>query len=311
MTSPAGRGTHLARGYTLYLLGVSLFALNGTISKSILISGIDPARLSQLRVTAAFLMLFAVVAVRQPAALRLRRAEVPLLLVYGLLGITMTQYLYFVGIDRLPVGITLLIEYTAPIMVALWFRFAWHYPTRPQVWAALVLALFGLALIGQVWNGFTLDAIGVLAAFGAAAALAVYYVAGDRLLRVPEPRDPVSLTMWGFCFASVFWAVMQPWWGFPWAALAGSGSPLGADGPAVPLAALAGWMIVLGTAIPFWLVLAAQRSLRASQAATIGMVEPILATAIAWLALGEALAPVQVLGVAVVLAGVFLAERSR
>ncbi len=28
-------------------------------------------------------------------------------------------------------------------------------------------------------------------------------------------RDPVSLLAWGFLFASVFWAVIVPWWSFP------------------------------------------------------------------------------------------------
>lgn len=186
------RVRHPATGYLLYLVAACLFALNGTISKSILLSGIDPARLSQLRVTLAFLILLVVVAITRPSALRVRRKEIPVLLAFGILGIAMTQYLYFVAINLLPVGIALLIEFTAPIMVALnwWFRFGMHQAVNRKVWAGLALALTGLALVGQVWKGFTLDGLGVIAAFGAAAALALYYLLGDRQVRQPEPRDP-------------------------------------------------------------------------------------------------------------------------
>lgn len=309
MSSVRTHGSHVARGHVVYLLGSTLFAINGTVSKSILIAGIDPARLAQLRSTAAFVILFAIVAVTNRSALRLRRAELPGLLFYGVLGITMTQYLYFIAIAHLPVGIALILEFTAPLMVALWMRFAWHYPTRPQVWFGLLLALAGLALIGRVWEGFALNAVGVVAGFAAAAALAAFYLGGDRLLRVERPRDPLSLLMWGFGASTLFWALVQPWWDFPWSGFDGTGHVLGGEGPAANMWLLAGWMVVLGTVLPFWLVLSAQRVLRASQAATIGMVEPIIAGLVAWFALGEVLTAAEIAGAVIVLAGVTLAER--
>jgi drug/metabolite transporter (DMT)-like permease len=300
-----------ALGYLLYICAAVLFALNGTVSKSILLSGFDATRLSQFRVTAAFLILVAVVAITQPGALRLRRSEIPVLLAFGVLGIAMTQYLYFVAIKLLPVGVALLIEFTAPIMVALWVRFGMHEQLNRLVWVGLAVALTGLALVGEVWEGFTLDGLGVAAAFGAAAALAVYYLLGDRQVRQPQPRDPVSLTMWGFGAATLFWCIVQPWWSFPWSDFAGDGSELGTSGLTFPIPVLASYMVILGTVVPFWLVLLSLQHIRASQASVIGMIEPLLATFIAWIALGEVLTPVQLLGAVVVLGGVLLSERSR
>lgn len=302
---------HPAVGYLLYLVAAVLFALNGTVSKSILLSGFEAGRLSQFRVTAAFLILLVVVAITRRSALRLRRSEIPVLLAFGVLGIAMTQYLYFVSITLLPVGVALLIEFTAPIMVALWFRFGMHERINRLVWAGLALALTGLSLVGQIWQGFTLDGMGVAAGFGAAAALAVYYLLGDRQVRQPEPRDPVSLTMWGFGAAALFWCFVQPWWSFPWSDLAGAGSPLGTGDVALPIAGLAAYMVILGTVVPFWLVLLSLQHIRASQASVIGMTEPLMATFIAWVALGEVLTPVQLIGAVTVLAGVLLAERAR
>lgn len=300
-----------ARGYLFYLVAATLFALNGTISKSILLTGIDAARLSQLRVTGAFLILLVVVALSRPHRLRIRRDEVWLLLAYGILGVAMTQYMYFVAIELLPVGIALLIEFTAPIMVALWFHFGLKHHTPRIVWLGLFVAMVGLALVAEVWKGFTLNPLGVAAAFGAAASLAVYFLIGDSMVRRPEPRDPVSLTMWGFGAAALFWAIAQPWWSFPWDLLSGDGYPLGEDGAAVPIAVLCSYMIVLGTVVPFWLIVVSLQHIRASQASVIGMTEPLLASLIAWIALGEVLAPVQLLGAVIVLVGVYLAERYR
>jgi len=302
------RTPHRLRGYLLYVCAALFFAINGTVSKTLLLDGLDPARLSQLRVTAAFVILLLLVALTRPRTLRLRRQEILPLLVYGIAGVAMTQYLYFVALQYLPVGVALLIEFTAPIMVALWFRFGYRQPTRATVWIALVIALLGLSLVAQVWQGFTLNPAGVLAGAGAAVALAIYYILGDREVRRPEPRDPVSLTMWGFGAASLFWVIAQPWWTFPWSTLSGTAQ---VEGASVPLWILATWMVVLGTIVPFWLVVVALKYLRASQASTVGLTEPLLAILIAWIVLGESMTGMQLIGGALILTGVIIAERSR
>ena len=298
-------------GYALYVTAATLFALNGSVAKVLLESGIPAARLSELRVTAAMLILVAIVALTNRQAFRLRRSEIRRLVVYGVLGIVMTQWLYFVALDRgLPVGVTLLIEFTAPIMVALWFRFGLKEPVGGRVWWALILALVGLAMVAQIWQGFTLDVIGVAAAFAAAVALVVYYVTGEKAVNGKSPRDPVSLTMWGFVAAALFWAIVQPWWTFPWDVLGGESTSTGILA-SVPQPLLLTYMVVLGTVVPFWLVVSSMRHLRASQASTVGMSEPVIASFFAFVLLGEVLTPVQLFGGAVVLLGVYLAERAR
>lgn len=308
---PLAKNRHRYVGYSLYLTAAFLFALNGTVSKTILLTGVSASRLTQLRVTAACVVLLIVIAASRPAMLKIKRTEIGKLIAYAVLGVSMTQYLYFVALQTLNVGIALLIEFTAPIMVALWFRFGRKDPVNRLVWLALLIALVGLAMVAQVWQGFTLDTFGVMAAFGAAAALALYYVMGEDLVTGKNKRDPVSLTMWGFAFGAVFWAIVQPWWSFPWSAFQGSGQPLAGSGPEIPLWFLVTWMIVLGTVVPFWLVVSSMRHITASQASVIGMSEPLLATGVAWIALGEAMTPVQIVGAFVVLAGVLLAEKSR
>ena len=305
------RSRHPAAGYLLYLVAALLFAFNGVVAKTLLLGGMEASRLSQLRATLAFLILLGFVALTRRSALRLRRAEIPLLVTYGVLGIALTQFLYFAAIERLPIGVALLIEFTAPLMIAVWFRFGLGHPTKPAVWGALVAALVGLAIVAQVWEGLTLDPLGVACAAGAALALAVYYITADMQVRRPEARDPVSLTMWGMGAAALFWAIVAPWWSFPMDGLAGSLRLFGGEGPMVPAAGLAGWLVVLGTVFPFSLVVLSMQHLRASQASVVGMTEPIIATVIAWIVLGESFTPAQMAGAAIVLVSVLVAERSR
>src|SRR3954468_15243494 len=109
----------------MVLLSGVLFAVNGTVSKLVLRSGFDAPQLTLLRAAGAFagLLLLGLVLRPGPRRFRVRRTDLPLLLVYGLAGFYVVPMLYFVAISRMPVGIALLFEYTAPLLVALWARF--------------------------------------------------------------------------------------------------------------------------------------------------------------------------------------------
>src|SRR6187399_3362849 len=250
----------------------TLFAVNGTVSKVILTNGgISSLRLTELRATGAFLGLAAFVLVTTPGRLRVTRDELPLLVFYGIVGFALVQWLYLVAIERLPIGIGLLLEFTAPVLVALWARLVWHEPVRRRVWAALALALAGLTLVAEVWEDARLDAVGVTAGLLAAGALATYFLVGEH---ATGRRDALSLTCISLGVAAAFWAVVQPWWGFPFDELWQSVSLQGTfESTTAPVWLLSLWMIVLGTIIPFALSLGALHHLPATRVSIVAMVE--------------------------------------
>jgi drug/metabolite transporter (DMT)-like permease len=296
-------------GYVMVVTAALLWAVNGTVSKVMLVGGMPAADLAELRATGAFVCLLAIVLATAPRTLRMTRRELPAVAVYGLVGFVFVQLLYFVAIKRLEVGIALLIEFTAPVFVALWARFVLHEPVRRRVWVALTLSVAGLALVAQVWEGGTLNGIGVLAAFGAAVSLAVYFLLGEHNV---GRRDPVSLTCLAFGFTTAFWAVFRPWWRFPFDLLGRDVSLLGnLASQHLPMWVLGAWLILLGTVVPFTLSVGALRHLRAAQVGLVGMVEPVAASVVAFVWLGEQLGIVQIVGGAVVLVGVVLAETAR
>jgi drug/metabolite transporter (DMT)-like permease len=301
---------HPRLGYGMAFTAATLWAVNGVISKVIIESGgIAAPRLTEVRTTGAFLILAAALALVRPESLRVRRSELPVLLTFGVLGLAFVQWFYFEAISRLDIGVALLIQYIAPVLVALWARFAYHEPVRRRIWAALALSILGIALLVELWSGLTLDGLGVAAALGSAVTFAVYILSAEQAV---TRRDPVSLVCYGFLLASIFWAVLQPWTSFPVERVDESVSLLGRlEDLSLPVWLLMGWMVVLGTIVPFALLAAALRHIPASRAAITAMFEPVAATVFAYAWLGESLTTFQLIGALVVLGAILLAQTAR
>jgi drug/metabolite transporter (DMT)-like permease len=299
-----------ALGYAMVLTAATLWALNGAVSKVILQSGgVTSERLTEVRATGAFLLLFAVLLVWRRSTLRVTLGELPFLAVFGVAGLAFVAWFYFVAIERLEIGIALLIQYVAPVLVALYARYVLHEPVRRRIWAALALAIAGLALLLQLWQGLVLDGIGVLASIGAAVTFALYILMADRGIR---RRTSSSLLAYGFLFAALFWAVVQPWTSFPWDLLDDSVSLLGRlESIELPVWLLMAWMVVLGTIVPFGLLVGALRHVSPTRAGILAMFEPVAGTVIAYAWLREELDPIQLVGAAVVLCGIGLAQTAR
>jgi drug/metabolite transporter (DMT)-like permease len=296
-------------GYAMTLTAAVLFAANGAVSKVALqASDLGALRWTQLRSTGAFLGLALVLAAVARDRLRVGRAELISLAFYGICGFAFVQWFYFVAIERLPISIGNLLQFTAPVLVALWARFVWRETVRRRVWGALGLVLVGLALVSQFWDGFTLDGVGTVAALLAAVTLALFYLTGERLV---ARREPLSLVCLAMGFASLFWAIVQPWWSFPFDRLMVDAELPGTAAASVPVWALALVTITVGTIAPFSLSIAALRHLPATTVGLVATVEPVFAAVVAWAWLDETLVAVQIVGGLVVLVGIVLAETSR
>jgi drug/metabolite transporter (DMT)-like permease len=297
-----------ALGYAMVMAAATLWAVNGAVSKVILSGGVSSLRLAEIRSTGAFALLALVLAAVRPATLRLRAREVPYFALFGA-GLALVQLFYFLAIHRLAIGIALLIEYLAPVLVALYARFVLHQEVRRRIWIAIALAVTGLALVVEIWSGLSLDAAGVVAALAGAGAYALYLLVAEHGV---GDRDPVSLVCFGFLFASIFWAIVQPWWSFPRDLIS---EQVSLDGRLsslhLPVWSLVAWMIVLGTIVPFGLLVGALRHVAATRVAIVAMLEPVLATVIAYAWLEESLTAVQLLGAVVVLGAIFLAQSAR
>jgi drug/metabolite transporter (DMT)-like permease len=303
---------HPLLGFALVWSAVALWAVNATVSKVVLESaGLSAMRLAQVRATGAALILLVAVAIVRPASLRVSGwRELGFLAVFGVTGLAFVQLFYFLAIERLDIGIALVIQYLAPVFVALWARFVVKEPVRRRLWLAIALALAGLALVVDLAGGMTLDGAGVAACLVTAVAYAAYVLMAEGALR--RGRDQFSLLAWGFLFSALFWAAVQPWWTFPWDTVDGSVSLLGRlDDVSAHVWLLLGYLIVLGTIVPFLLMVTALHSIPATRVTVIAMLEPALAAVVAYLWLAEELTGVQIAGCVLVLVAVGIAQTAR
>jgi len=296
-------------GYAMVATAATLFAVNGSVSKVALGSGLTALELTQIRNTCAAILFLAFLLAFARSRLRVGRRELAFLVAFGLVGVALVQWLYFVAIENLPVGVALLIEFTAPLFVALFARFVYREHIRRRIWVAVAMCLVGLALVVELWAGVAFSTVGVTAAFGGALGLTAYLLMAERERR---HRDPASLSFYGFLFASILWAVLQPLWDFPWDTLGESVSLQGnLSEYSAPVWALVTFIVVIGTMVTFTLLTGSLRHISATRASIVATLEPVVATVIAWAWLGETLGVAQLVGGGVVIAGILLAQSAR
>ena len=297
------------RSEILLTIAAVMFASNGIASKLLLNDYISAWRLAQVRSILTFIILAAYIAWRAPKTLRITKREVPRLASLGAIGIAAVNGAYFLAISRMHVSIALLIEFTAPVWIVLYLRYVRKKHVPNEMWAALFLALLGLAFVAQVWQGLTLDGIGVLAALGAAFALAFFFLAGEG---ITAHRDIQSVTMWGFGFAALTWSLLMPIWTFPFDVFTVSIPLEGAlDGYSAPGWVLILYVVLIGTVVPYLFTLNGLRNLSASTTSAFGMLEPIFAGAVAWFWFNESWTVLQLFGGVIVIAGIYMADRAR
>ena len=297
------------RSELLLILSALMFASNGIASKLLLDGHITPWRLAQIRAISACAILAIYLWRKAPITFRIKRSEILPLVSYGVLGIAMVQALYFLAISRMHVSIALLIEFTAPVWIVVYLRVIKRKHVPNQMWLALLLALSGLALIAQIWDGLTLDGIGVIAGFGASFMLAYYFLCGEAL---SENRDNQSITMWGFFFAGLAWCLVLPVWSFPFDVFMESIPLEGAlEGNSAPGWVLILYVVLVGTIFPYLCVMVGLRNLKASTTSAFGLLEPIFVGIIAWFWLSESWTVIQLAGGVVVIAGIYMADQAR
>lgn len=284
-------------GYILTVVSASCSALNGVLARYLLDDGMSPTRLSELRSAVSALLLFGALAAFSPRRLKIARGDIALLAWLGVAGIALVHASYFLAISRMDIGVALVIQYLAPALLLVWAVVAHRVHPPKALWGAVALSIAGCALVVDAPAGTgNLDTIGVLAAFAGAITLAIYLTASQR---AGERYDAFTTLTYGFGFATLFWFIVNPVWSFPWHLL---------DTPRNLLLALG--VAVIGTLVPFLLIVTALRHLPAANVAIVATLEPVLASILAWSLLDQALSATQIAGGVVVLAAVTWVRRT-
>ena len=297
------------RGEFYLVMGGLIFSFNGVIS-TVVLDHITPFRLAQVRSIGAFFILLAIALFIDRDSLRAPKKLIPKLAAYGIIGFAAVQAGYFLGIQRgVPLSLVLIIEFTAPIWIALWIKYVRKMYVPASMWGAIALSLLGLILLAQVWNGLSFDLLGLLGALLSAFALTAYFLIGKSF---GTSRSAMSLTVWGLGMASLAWSSSMPLWNFPFEVFTIDMDLMGVfAGNTLPGWMLILWIIVMGTIVPYMFVISGLRLLSASTASVIGMMEPVFAGIFAWIWLEQSWNAIQLIGAAVVLIGIYIADRAK
>ena len=305
----AGQGASTASagasGLVIALLSSAVFGLSGSFAKALLETGWSSAAAVAVRMGGAGLVLLV------PAVWILHgrwhqvRANWRTIVLFGLIGVAGCQFFYFNAVNRLSVGVALLLEFLAPVLMVLWiWAVRRRRPGLPTM-LGTVAAVAGLVLVLDVTADARVDPIGVLWGLAAAVCLAVYFFITARQ---NDTLPPLVLATGGMFVGAATMAV------------------LGAVGLA-PMAwntadvELAGWttrwwvpllgLVLFSTVLAYVTGIVAARALGSRVASFVSLTEVLFAVLWAWLLLAELPRPVQLAGGALIVIGVFLVRADR
>jgi drug/metabolite transporter (DMT)-like permease len=285
-------------GLVFALIAAATFGTSGALIKPLLEAGWSPAAAVTVRVLTGGVVLapFALLTLRgRWDAVWRGRGRI---LGMAAVGVAGTQLVYFAAIQRIPVGTGILIEYMAPLLLVAvaWIRTR-HAP-KAVVLVGSVIALAGLVLVVSPGGSGSFDTLGLVFALLAMVGCAVFYVISAR------PGDglpPIALAAAGLLIGGILLGVTGLVGLVPFTASSADVSMFGNDVAWwVPLVAVG----VISTAVAYATSITASGMLGSRVASFAGLLEVVAATFYAWLLLGERLTIPQLLGGALILAGI-------
>ncbi len=299
--------TRPIRGYLFIAAATMCWAISATLGRAVftgrlLASGgkalppIDPLILAQSRTTISFLILAPILLLlRGRSALSLPKRDWAWTATIGVLGVAMSNYFYYLAIQKTNVATAITLQYTAPIWVLIYMVARGIQKATIKRVISIALAITGIAIVVGILSsgGFRVNAVGVIAAQIAAVTFAFYNVGGSVLVVRYDRWKVVANTFLG---AALFWMVVNP----PWKIVAAHYSS-------------GQWLFLLVFAmtsilIPFSLYFAGLQHLDPTRAIVTSCLEPVFSILVAAIVLGEIVGPMQVLGIAMVLAATILVQ---
>lgn len=294
------RGGFLPSGLGIALFSSAVFGISGSFAKALLETGWSPGAAVTARLTGAALIL----AIPAIPALRGRwhqlRDNWLTIVLFGLIGVAACQLFYFNAVARLSVGVALLLEYLAPVLIVLWLWAASRRRPSALTFGGTLLSLGGLVLVLDLTGAIRVDLVGVLWGMAAAVCLAIYFFITAR---ENDTLPPLVLASGGLLVgAAVMWLAaatgllpmafstadtrLGPWVTPWWVSVAG--------------------LVVLATVLAYVSGIMAARALGSKVASFVSLTEVLFAVLWAWLLLGELPGVIQLLGGVLIVGGVVL-----
>ena len=300
---------HFRTGLLFALSSAFAFGLSGPLGKALMEAGWSPTAAVTARLAGGAVAMAVFATVMNRNWLREAIAHWKTVVAYGVVPIAGAQLCYYNAVSHLSVGVALLIEYTAPVLVVGWLWATTRRRPTNLTLAGVVLAVAGIMLVLDVFSDVHINLVGVAWALVAAVCAACYFMMSDEVSADPTEEgalNPITLATAGLIVGAVAVALLGASRAMPMTFTANDTVVAGfTTSWIVPVTAMA----LIPTAIAYTLGIMGVARLRPRFASLVGLSEVMFAVLAAWVLLGEALAPIQVVGAAVVLAGLVLARQ--
>jgi len=285
------------KGYSAVIGAALLWASCGTVGKALFQSGMSPFRLVQIRVTVSTVLMALTFLIVRRSLFRIRRSDLAYFFIAGGIVLVLVQFSYFMAISKIQVAAAILLEYLAPVLVAVYSMAFWKERVTVPKLAALLLAMTGCYL---VVGGYNLDILqmnreGILWGLLAALSFASYTLLGERGM---HRYAPWTVVFYAFLFAALTLNVHEPFQYFRVSYTPGQW-------------AILSYIVVAGTILPFGLYFLGVNYIRSTRTMITATLEPISAAFMAFFLLGEVLEPLQAAGGILVVAAIVLLQLGR
>jgi drug/metabolite transporter (DMT)-like permease len=289
-------------GLGFAMVSAASFGLSGSLARGLMDVGWSSAAAVSVRILLAAIVLAPLAIVQLRGRWDMLRRNLPLVGVYGLLAVAGCQLAFFNAVERMPVGVALLIEYMSPVAVIGWLWLTRGQRPGPRTVGGALLAVLGLVLVLDLVSGTDVDGVGIIWAFGAMLGVTVYFLISAR---EDDGLPPVVLAAAGLTVGGAALLIMGAVGVLPFAATTAAvhfGS-----------VTVAWWLPVLAlgvvtAALAYVTGIAATRRLGSRLASFVALTEVLAALGFAWVLLGQAPRSIQLLGGALVLLGVVIVK---
>jgi len=289
-------------GLIFALLSAATFGVSGPFAKSLIESGWSPGGAVFARVAGGALVMMVIAVATQWLRLRQVSAHTRTVLLYGVFAISGVQLCFFNAVQHLSVGVALLLEYLAPIIVIGWVWITKGARPSVQTLLGAAVALIGAAVVIDVFGSAEISAVGVAWGLAAAACLAVYFVISER---ADGDLHPVVLAASGLTVSAMVIGALGLVGVLP-LQFSASNAVVADHSVNVWLPVVV--LVLVSTVIAYLTGIAAITLLGPTIGSLVALTEVLCAVLAAWILVGESVTALQAVGGAAIIAGLVLAR---
>ena len=303
MSTIVDRPRALASGLALALLSAFSFGSSGVGARALIEAGWTPGGAVLARLAGGAVVLLVIGTIVYRGRWPLGPGAVRVLVIYGAVAMAGTQFAYFNAVRTLDVGVALLIEFLAPVLLLGWTAMRTRTLPAQLTLAGAAVALAGLVLVIDPRGAGPLDPVGVAWALGAAVGLSAFFVLSSR---DSSGLPALVMAAGGTLVGAVIIGV---------AGLAGlipvrmttertllAGSEVAWWVPTL-------WLVLVSTVAAYLTGIGAITRLGTRVASFVGLTEVLAAILIAWLVLSQLPGTTQLVGGILILTGIVLVQR--